>query len=62
MKRLYKNSREKMICGVCQGLAEYFEIDVTLVRVAWVFLACMGGVGILAYLACVFIMPDKFEN
>ena len=45
-KRLYKSSVNYMLCGVCGGIAEYFNIDPTLVRLAWVILTCFGGAGI----------------
>lgn len=61
-KRLYKTEYEdKMICGVCGGIAEYFGIDPTLVRVGWVIAGCMGSVGIWAYLLCAIIMPRKSD-
>ena len=49
MKKLYK-SNNKMIDGVCAGVAEYFNIDPTVVRVVWAIFSCMGGSGILAYI------------
>lgn len=48
-----------MICGVCQGLAEYFNADVSLVRIATVLVACMWGSGLLAYIVAAIILPDK---
>ena len=42
-KRLYKSTVNCMLCGVCGGIAEYFDIDPTLVRLAWVILTCFGG-------------------
>lgn len=48
-KRLYRSSTNYMICGVCGGIGEYFNIDPTLVRLAWVIFSFMGGSGILAY-------------
>ncbi|MBR2500346.1 MAG: PspC domain-containing protein [Clostridia bacterium] len=59
MKRLYKSRINKKICGVCGGLAEYFEIDSTLVRLALVVFTCLGGAGILAYIIAAIIMPYK---
>ena len=47
-KRLYRNVNDKMLCGVCSGLADYFNIDPTLVRLAWVVLVALGGSGLLA--------------
>ncbi|MBR1752282.1 MAG: PspC domain-containing protein [Ruminococcus sp.] len=58
-KRLYKVSDNKMICGVCQGIAEYFNADVSLVRIAAVLIGCMWGTGLLAYIVAAIILPDK---
>lgn len=62
-KRLYKSNVNKMISGVCGGLAEYFEIDPTLVRLGWVLFCVAGGSGLLAYLVAALVMPrnpDEF--
>jgi phage shock protein C len=56
-KRLHRSRTEKMIGGVCGGLAEYFEIDPTIVRAAWVVITLMAGVGILLYLILWIVMP-----
>ncbi len=63
-KKLYKSNTNKKIDGVCGGIAEYFDIDPTIVRLAFVLFACMGG-GILAYIVCMIIIPkapDRIEN
>lgn len=57
MKKLTRIEEGKMICGVCAGIAKYFGIDPTVVRVIFAILACMGGSGILAYIAAAVIMP-----
>lgn len=59
MKKLYKSSSNKMLAGVCGGIAEYFNVDPTIVRVAWAIFSCFAGMGILAYIACAFIIPEK---
>ena len=56
-KRLYKSSENSMLCGVCGGIAEYFDIDPTLVRLAWVVLGLMGGSGLLAYIIASIVIP-----
>lgn len=56
-RRLYKSNVNKMLCGVCGGLAEYFGIDPTLVRLAWVLFCALGGSGILAYIIAAIIIP-----
>lgn len=56
-KRLYKSNKDKMIDGVCAGIAEYFHIDPTLVRLGAVVLSCAGGCGILVYIIGAIIIP-----
>ena len=57
-KRLKKSSTNKVLCGVCGGIAEYFNMDATVVRVITVLLACFG-VSILAYIIIALIMPAQ---
>ena len=62
VKRLYK-SENKMICGVCAGIAEYFNIDPTLVRLITVFLLFAGvGSGLIAYIVAAVIIPEKSSD
>ena len=61
-KRLYKSRNNKMICGVCAGIADYFNIDPSIVRVLWAVLALAAGTGVLAYIACAIILPDHRRN
>ena len=56
-KRLYKSNKNKMIDGVCGGVAEYFNLDPTLVRLGWVVFCALGGCGILAYIIAAIIIP-----
>lgn len=58
-KRLYKSATNRQISGVCGGLAEYFEVDTTLVRLAFVLLALLGGPGIILYIALAIAMPER---
>ena len=58
-KRLFKSRNERKIFGVCGGIAEYFNIDPTVVRVAWVIAALIFGSGILAYIIAALIMPEQ---
>ena len=60
-KRIYKNREKKMLCGVCAGLAEYFDIDPTIVRVRWAVVSLGYGIGLLAYIVCAIVFPDKSE-
>ena len=57
MKKITKSSSNKMICGVCAGIANYFNIDPTLVRLIWAVLILCAGTGILAYIIAAIIIP-----
>lgn len=59
-KRLFKSNRNRILCGVCGGIGEFFGVDPTVIRVAWVLFA-MTGTGILAYIAAAIIMPTCSE-
>ena len=61
-KRLYKSKVNKKIYGICGGIAEYFELDPTLVRLGWVLFTCLGGSGLLAYIICAFVIPEGPES
>ena len=62
MKTLRK-SNNKIICGVCGGIAEYFNIDPTLVRLGFVACSIIFGSGLLAYIVAAVIMPNaETEN
>ena len=58
-KKLYKSEKDKKICGVCAGIAKYFSLDATVVRLALVAFCLLGGSGILAYIICAIVMPDE---
>jgi phage shock protein C len=58
-KRLFKSRTDRMIDGVCGGVAEYFALDPTLVRIVWVLLTFLGGSGILLYIAGMIIIPTS---
>lgn len=58
-KRLYK-SENKMLCGVCSGIAEYFNLDPTIIRLIWVIIGIASvGVGLVAYIICAIIIPNR---
>ncbi len=61
MKKLYRSNRDKMVAGVCGGLAEYFEVDSSLVRLLWVLLIIFGGSGLLLYIIGWVVIPEKEE-
>ena len=56
-KRLYKSNENRMIDGVCGGIAEYFNIDPPLVRLGWAMFCAFGGSGIIAYIIAAIIIP-----
>ena len=57
-KKLYRNTENKMLAGVCSGIADYFDIDPTLVRLGWVLFSLLDGSGLLAYIIAAIIIPD----
>ena len=61
-KKLYKSNTGQKLDGVCAGIAEYLEVDPTVIRLAWVVLTLAGGSGILAYIICAIVMPRKPDN
>ena len=60
-KRLYKSNKNKMLEGVCGGIAEYFNLDPTLVRLGWILFCALGGCGILAYIIAAVVSPRNPE-
>ena len=61
-KKLYKIEEGRKIEGVCGGLAEYLNVDPTLIRVIWALVTLgSAGVGLIAYIICAVIMPKKSE-
>lgn len=62
IKRLKRSAKNKYIFGVCGGLAEYFEIDASIIRILWVISIFLGGLGLILYLASALIMPESEEK
>jgi phage shock protein C len=60
-RRLYLG-RDKRIAGVCSGIADYFAIDPTLVRIGWILFMLAGGSGILAYIIAMVVMPERPDD
>ena len=58
-KRLYKSTSDRKLAGVCAGIAEYFNIDPTLICLGWAFGTLFVGIGILAYIIAAIIVPNK---
>ena len=58
-KKLYRSRTDKKIAGVCGGLAEYLNVDPTIVRLIWALLIFCAGTGLLAYIICALVIPEK---
>ena len=58
-KKLCKSNANRMLSGVCGGIAEYLGVDPTLIRLAWVLFCALGGSGILAYVIAAIVIPHK---
>jgi phage shock protein C len=58
-KKLYRSKKNRMLGGVCGGIAEYLDTDPTLIRILWVLGSLLWGAGILAYILCWIIIPEK---
>ena len=58
-KRLYKSNKNKMLAGVCGGIAEYFNLDPTLIRLGWIVFSALGGSGILAHIIAAIVIPQN---
>jgi phage shock protein C len=63
MKHLYRSSADKRIAGVCGGIAEYFNVDPSAMRLLWALLTIFSGIfpGVIAYLVAMLIMPVKLD-
>ena len=57
-RKLYRSQTQRMIAGVCGGLAEYFNIDATLIRILFLLFAVCGGSGLVIYVVMWLIVPD----
>lgn len=60
-RKLMRSRTNRKVAGVCAGFAEYFDLDVTVVRVVWVIVALFGGGGVLAYVVAWIVMPEEPE-
>lgn len=60
-KKFYRIRENKKLCGVCTGVAEYFDIDLTLVRILWV-LTAIKGMGVIAYILIAILAPERQKN
>lgn len=58
-KRLYRDSQNRLIGGVCSGLGDYFNVDFSIIRIIWLLLFLFGGIGLLAYIIAWIVVPEK---
>lgn len=58
-KRLYRSRIDRRIAGVCGGIAQYINLDVTIVRLLWILFCLAGGSGLIAYIAAAIIIPEE---
>lgn len=61
-KKLYKSTTDRKLCGVCAGVANYLNIDPTVVRLLWALITFVGGAGVIAYIVCALVIPDEPYN
>ena len=61
MKKLHKSNKDRKISGVCGGIAEYFNVDYTLVRLGFIIVGAMAGCGVIAYIVASLVMPEASE-
>jgi phage shock protein PspC (stress-responsive transcriptional regulator) len=62
MKKLYKSRSNKKISGICAGIAEYIDVDPTIIRLIFAIGILFGGAGLWAYIICALIIPDEPIN
>ena len=60
-KRLYRNKKNGIVFGVCEGIGDYLNIDPVLIRIAWILTLVCYGTGAIAYLLACFLIPNKSE-
>ncbi len=58
-KKLYRCKSDKKLCGVCSGVAKFFGLDPTIVRLIWVLAVLFAGCGIVLYIAAALIVPEE---
>ena len=61
-KKRYRIKEGKKLAGVCGGIAEYFQFDPTIIRLLWVLAAILWGSGLIAYIVCAFLIPEKPDD
>ncbi len=57
--RIHRSTRDRKLCGVCGGIAEWLGVDPVIIRLAWAVLAMGWGTGIMLYIICAFVLPEE---
>ena len=60
-KKIYRSKTDAKLAGVCGGIAKYFDIDSTIIRLLWVVITLAGGSGLIAYIICALVIPEEPE-
>lgn len=58
-KKLYKSVKDKKLCGVCAGVADYLDLDPTMVRIVWTLITMFWGTGLVLYIIAALVMDDN---
>ena len=61
-KKLYRSATDRKLAGVCGGVANYLNMDPTVIRVLWAIISLFAFVGVIAYIVCAFIIPEEPTN
>ena len=61
-KKLYRSVADRKVAGVCGGVANYLNMDPTVIRVLWTIISLLGLFGVIAYIVCAFIIPEEPTN
>ena len=61
-KRLYRSANDRKLAGVCGGIAEYLNMDPTVIRILWAIVSLFAFVGVIAFIVCALIIPEETSN
>jgi len=61
-KKLYRSVKDRKLAGVCGGIAEYLNMDPTVVRILWAIISLFAFVGVIAYIVCAFLIPEDTNS
>ena len=61
-KKLYRSKTDSKLCGVCGGIAKYFNLDPTIIRLIWTLAVLLAGTGVVLYIACALVIPEEPDD